>query len=143
MGGGGDHSGGLVEVVFHGRVKGGGFGGGAASRSRGNGRAPRASCPVAGVQEHLLQVWGAPRYSGVATSVRVARVVDRARKARTKVEWPRGWDACGSSAQMAVIRRTPQEVILRTERGHLGRTGLKVEARRFLVWGWSLRRHSA
>ena len=116
-------------------VKGGGFGGGAASRSRVNGRAPRASCLVAGGQEHLLQVWGAPGYSGVATSVRMARVVGRAREACTKVEWPQGWDACGSSVQMAVIRRTPQEVILRTERGHLGRAGLKVEARRFLGRG--------
>ena len=73
-----------VEVVFHGRVKGWGFGGGAASGSEGKGRAPRASCLVAGRQEHLLQVW-AP---GVATTVREARVVGRAREACTKVDWP-------------------------------------------------------
>ena len=101
-----------------------------------NGRAPRASCLVAGGQEHLLQAW-APGYSGVATTVRVARVVGRAREACTKVAWLRGWEACGSSAQMAVIKRTPQELILRTERGRLGR------ARRFLGRGWQLRRHSA
>ena len=71
---------------------------------------------------------GAPRYSGVATTVRGARVVGRAREACTKVEWPREWEACGSLAQMAVIKHTqPRRRFPRTERGHLVRAGLKVE----------------
>ena len=58
-----------VEVVFHGRVKGGGFGGGAASWSRGNERAPRASCPVAGTRTLAAGVgprvlWGGDNSQG-------------------------------------------------------------------------------
>ena len=115
-----------VDVVFHGRVKG-----------RGVLVAARRPGPGGKDVRHVLHaplLWdkntccrcGAPRFSGVATTVRGARVVGRAREACTKVDWPRGWEACGSSAQMAVIKRTPQEVIPRTERGR---------ARRFLGRG--------